>query len=108
MNKLYTIARIAEYAARMLTAPKGTTYEYDGKPVNRWTYTAKTCRLLWRVHVGKIYRRGMLAQELERRRWQFFGRCPAGQRIACKMATIQQAHPNNKLVAALYVACLPF
>lgn len=108
MNKLYIIARIAGYAVQTLTAPKGTSYEYDGEPVNRWTYTAKTCRLLWRVHAGKIYRRGTLAKELERRRQRFFGKNPAGQWIASKMWTIQEAHPDNKLVAAMFVACLPF
>lgn len=38
--------RIAKYAIKMLRAPKGTTFEWYGKPVSKLRYTFETTRIL--------------------------------------------------------------
>lgn len=43
MKKAFAIAR---YAWKMLTMPAGTTYELKHQPVNRFTYTYHTARML--------------------------------------------------------------
>lgn len=104
----------AKYAVSMLTKPAGTTYELEGRSVNRFTYTWKTTKWAWNMTTTpakprrRTWKNSRLRAKIEDARWHFFAFNPAGEKILAAAQALHDRHPESAALKAVWLFCLPF